>query len=123
MSDVMKVFRVERSGDTTIVVPQGITAEFRYFEVHTESNTVIKQLDQHGVDKLVVDLAELEKIDAVIVDSIIRMVRRVTNRGGKATICGASDSALKTLRSMRLDTLWPYFLSRAEALQSLQEQR
>ncbi len=119
----MKVFRLERSGDTTIVVPQGVATEFRYFEVHTESNTVIKQLDQHAVDKLVVDLAEVAEIDSIIIDSIIRMVRRVTNRGGKATICGASDSALKTLRSMRLDTLWPYFLSRAEALQSLQEQR
>ena len=118
----MKVFRVERSGDTTIVVPQGIATEFRYFEVQTESNTVIQQLDQHRVEKLVVDLAEVTAIDSVIIDSIIRMVRRVTNRGGKATICGASDSALKTLRSMRLDTLWPYFLSRDEALQSLQEQ-
>ncbi len=117
----MKVFRVERSGDTMIVAPKGIAAEFRYYEVHTESNTVIKQLNQHAIGKLVVDLADLSAVDSVIIDSVIRMVRTVTNRGGKATICGASDSALKTLRSMRLDTLWPFFLSRAEALQSLQE--
>ena len=119
MTNQHKVFKVMREGESLIVIPQGDTSAFRYVEVHNESNALYRLLDEPDLVNLVVDLGSVPIAGSVIIESIIRLGRKVSNKGGQAALCNASDAMLEVLQTMNLEKLFPIFRSREEALQSL----
>ncbi len=119
MRDPEKVFKIERLDDTLVVMPQGPTLEFAYNEVHLESNALVQIADEPGLTNLVVDLRDVDYIDSVIISSVLRLLTRTKQNGGKSVFCHASSAMKEILQCIRLGKLWPHFDTREEALQSL----
>jgi pSer/pThr/pTyr-binding forkhead associated (FHA) protein/anti-anti-sigma regulatory factor len=116
-----KVFSTERNGNTLIVIPLGDTSEFHYGDVHTESNKVRRLLEGGAFRNLVVDLGSAPVFSAVTINVVVVLSRIVSNRGGRAVLCTASEKTRGVLQTMKLLELWPLFTNRDEALHTLAE--
>ena len=120
MRDPEKVFKIERLQDILVVLPQGPTLEFSYNDVHVESNALVRIVDEPGLSNLIVDLCDVNYLDSVIISSMLRLLTRIKQNGGKSVFCQASSEMQEILQCIRLGKLWPHFDTREEALQSLE---
>lgn len=114
-----KVFRLERDGNVLIVTPQGDASGFRYNDVHHESNMTLQLLDDPSLLHVVIDFKSEQILGSIIVSVIIKVCRKAGAKGGKAAFCNASPDMLEVLTTMNLIKLWPYFSSRAEAIDAV----
>jgi pSer/pThr/pTyr-binding forkhead associated (FHA) protein len=114
-----KVFATERTGDTLVVIPLGDATDFHYGDVHTESNKVRRLLESGSFKNLVVDLGSAPVFTTVTIKVAVVLSRIVSNRGGQAVLCEASEKTRDVLQTMKLLELWPHFNSRDEAIRNL----
>ncbi len=114
-----KVFATARNGDTLVVIPLGDATDFHYGDVHTESNKVRRLLEEGSFKNLVVDLGSAPVFTTVTIKVVVVLSRIVSNRGGQAVLCEASDKTRDVLQTMKLLELWPHFDSRDEAIRYL----
>lgn len=119
MSDPQKVFKVERHGNTLIVLPQGPALHFQHNEVHLESNALYRALDGAGMLHVIIDLQDVDYVDSVIISSILRCLTKCKQRRGKSVFCNASENMAELLKCIRLGKLWPSYDTREEALQAV----
>jgi len=119
MTSFHKILTVKQDGTTLIVIPKGNGLGFRYNDLHKETSAVRRLLAQPGIADIVIDLGKLNYFGSEFIGALIQLARTTTNDGGRAIICNASDRMRQVLVNMNLHTLWPYFDTRAEALQSL----
>jgi len=119
MVQVHKTFQCERHNEIVVVVPQGDAVGFRYQDIHLESNAVIQMLDQPHVAHLVIDFGVVQLLGSIIIGSLLKFARRVSNRGGRVAFCGASPQMREVLETMNLGQLWPYCESRDEAFRTV----
>ena len=115
-----KVFGIERQGDTLIVLPQGPTLNFKYHQVHLESNNLQQIADDPNLVNALIDLRDVNYLDSLIIGSLVRVLAKTKRAGGKALFCNGSDELQSILKCIKLGKLWPHYDSREEALQSLQ---
>ena len=121
MPDPQKVFQVERHGDVLIVVPQGAALNFQYQEVHLESNSLFRVVEEPDLRHAVIDLGSVAYVDSVIISSILRVLTKTRQGGGKAVFCSGSDEMKEILKCIKLGKLWPHFSSRDEAIQAVRQ--
>jgi anti-anti-sigma regulatory factor len=114
-----KVFAANRAGMTLVVTPLGDASEFHYGDVHVESNKVRRLLEGGSFRDLVVDLGETEVYSQVTFNVVVALSRIISNRGGQAVLCRASEKTRGLLQSMRLLDVWPLYDSRDDALQAV----
>jgi anti-anti-sigma regulatory factor len=114
-----KVFAAERVGDTLVVIPLGDATDFHYGDVQTESNKVRRLLEGGNFKNLVVDLGSAPIFTAVTLNVVVVLSRIVSNRGGKAVLCEATEKTRGVLQTMKLLELWPSFATRDEAIRNL----
>lgn len=119
MSQPREVFLAERVGATLVVVPQGPALNFRYPDVHRESNELFRMMDAPDLHNVVIDLSAVDYVDSVIIGSIIRLLQKARVRRGQAVFCSASDAMQEILKSIKIGTMWPLFATRSEALTAI----
>jgi pSer/pThr/pTyr-binding forkhead associated (FHA) protein len=115
-----KVFATERVGDTLVVIPLGDAHDFHYGDVHTESNKVRRLLEGGKFKNLVVDLGSAPIFTAVTINVAVVLSRIISNRGGRAVLCEATEKTRGVLENMKLAEMWRHFPTRAEAIGSLE---
>jgi chromosome segregation ATPase len=114
-----KVFRTERAGSTLLVTPLGDSSQFLYSDVRTEANKVRRLLEAGSFLNLVVDFGSAASFDTIMLKVVVSLAQIVSNRGGRAALCRASEKTRANLKTMRLLDLWPLFLERSEALRGI----
>ncbi len=114
-----KVFAANRAGTTLVVTPLGDASEFFYGDVHIESNKVRRLLESGAFNNLVVDLGETEVYSQVTFNFVVALSRIISNRGGQAVLCRASEKTRGLLRTMRLLDVWPLYDSLGDALRAV----
>jgi anti-sigma B factor antagonist len=119
MVELREVFHIERVEQTLIVIPQGPALNFRYPDVHRESNDLFRMLDRPEIKNVLVDLSATDYIDSVILGALVRLVQKVRIRRGQAVFCRASPAMQEILKTMKVGTVWPLHASRDEALTAL----
>ncbi len=117
-----RVFSVERVGDVIVIEPLGDETTYRYFDIHNESNRVMRQLDDTDIRGVVIDLRGVPSLGWVMTSAIVRLVRNVDYRGGLSVFCSGSETNRIQFASMRLGHPWTDHSSRAEAVAALDEQ-
>jgi len=70
--------------------------------------------------RVVIDLAEMEYVGSAFLELLVRAWKRLKPRGGIMALCEAQPFCLEVLQSTRLDSLWPTYPSRDEAVAALQ---
>ncbi len=121
MADSERVFEIERAGDVLIIEPLGDEATYRYFDIHNESNRVLRELDDAEVSGVVIDLRSVPSLGWVMTSAIVRLVRNVDYRGGLAVFCSGSETNRRQFTSMKLGRPWTDHPSRVEAVATLKQ--
>ena len=113
-----KVFGVEKYGSTLVVTPQGDANGFRYTEIHQDTNAICDVIGRERITNLIIDLGQVTILGSIIISSIIKIARKISERHGQACFCQASSSMREVIHSMSLTKLWPYYESLDEAVGS-----
>jgi anti-anti-sigma factor len=113
------LFLTESEGGTLIVVPRKDVTGLAAYNVTTESESLVEQLEQSQYVGVVFDLQSAEYFGTYMLELMHAVWRHVRAGGGNMVLCNASDIGKEILRSSRLDTLWPICTTREEALQAL----
>lgn len=113
------LFGIDRHEDTLIILPLIDGGWFRYAKLHTESNALRHRLRSPELKNLVFDLGQLNYFGSELIGVLVSLARDVTNAGGKAALCNASEKMQEVLRHMSLHKLWPYYATRDEALKAI----
>ncbi len=116
MPDPSKVFKITRLPHTLVIVPQGATMNFQYTDVHLESNELFRIIDEPGLDNVLIDLGAVTYIDSIIISSLLRVLTKSRQLGGKGVFCCANDEVKEVLSCIQVGRLWPLFDTRDLAL-------
>ncbi len=67
---------------------------------------------------ILLDFSKTNFIGSTFIEILVRTWKRLSERGGTMAVCGLQPFCTDVLRVTRLDTLWPSFPTREEALKS-----
>ena len=102
MPDPSKVFKIARLQRTLVIVPQGATMNFQYTDVHLESNELFRIIDEPELDNVLVDLGAVTYIDSIIISSLLRVLTKSRQSGGKGVFCCANDEVKEVLSCIQI---------------------
>jgi anti-sigma B factor antagonist len=74
---------------------------------------------QEDLHNLIIDLSETTFFGSGLLAIILRVYSRLNARSGQLALCELRPHCREVLRTTRLDTLWPVYDSRAEAVSAL----
>jgi anti-anti-sigma factor len=104
-------FSIEKTGDIAIVIPSP-TAE-------KMAELILDPLDKIKPNGLIFDLSEVDYVGSLFLGLLLRCHKRVKKHGCEVVIAGASQNARELLHLTGLDTLWPIYNDRKEAISAL----
>lgn len=115
------LLKAESISDTLVVSPCADGIGFRYADLQTELNRILRHVDQFAVSdglNLVVDFGELHYRGTEFLGAVVALMNHATRRGGRVAWCNVSAEMQVFLEDRGLWSIWPYFGSRDEALAS-----
>ncbi len=116
-----KVFGIEKYESTLVVTPQGDASGYRYTDIHRDTNSICDLIDRDSVQNIIVDFSDVGILGSIIISSIIKIARKISERDGHACFCQASESMCDVIQSMSLTKLWPYYDTLDEAVGSFED--
>jgi anti-anti-sigma factor len=120
MTQINTVFAIEFVGDVLVLTLQGDSTGFRYSDIHSETNAVIRTIDRRNAQHLVINFKNVEIVGSIMISAIIKLARKITAKKGHAAFCCTSDTMREVMQSMNLTRLWPCFDSQEEAIKSFE---
>lgn len=73
-------------------------------------------LRQHFVNRLVLELDEVERLESHLVGQLVLLHKRIHTHGGKMRVCGLSPGNQRVLEISRLAERFPNFADREAAV-------
>ena len=116
-----KVFQSERQQDTLVVTPSRDSLEVMESDLRREVDALHRLLDTPGVINVVIDVGNAPHYGSLIIGALMALCKKANDRGGMAVFCNASQGMLDMLQIMKIDSVMPYFATRSEALQAVQQ--
>lgn len=80
------------------------------------ANPIWELLRQHLTWRLVLECDELGPLTSALVGQLVMLHKRISENGGIMRLCRLSEANYGVLHSMRLDTRFPRFNDRREAV-------
>lgn len=69
--------------------------------------------------RLVIDLSETDYISSSFLEVLVRAWKRIKQRGGVMVLCAVQDFCVEVLQITRLNSLWPRYPTREDAVNAL----
>ena len=105
-------FSIEKTGDIAIVIPSPTAEKMAEELMLTATELILDPLDK-------IDLSEVDYVGSLFLGLLLRCHKRVKKHGCEVVIAGASQNARELLHLTGLDTLWPIYNDRKEAISAL----
>ena len=80
------------------------------------AESVVGLLDEHFVDRVVLEMDELERLHSELIGELMQIRKGVAERGGVVRISGLSDSGCESLRTCNLDSHLPPYPTKQDAV-------
>jgi len=120
MAEKSSVFETEIVGNVIVVVPTDDHVGFRMSEIQAETKPIVETLSSGKARHVLIDGAKTSYLSSSVISAGIEMWDAAMKQNGRLAVCNLSDDAMEALVATRLDTKWPSFESRDEALKTLQ---
>jgi len=117
-----EAFRIERVGDVWVVIPSSRVESLQWELIEEASELLVGPICNLEGPQLIVDLRDVDYFGSVFLSLLLRVERCVRRSAGSMAVCGASPRARELLRITNLDTIWPIYDDRAEALAALRSE-
>lgn len=73
-------------------------------------------MQRHFVSRLVLELSEIDHLHSHLIGQLVLLHKRITSRGGVLRVCGLSPGNEAALHASRLDSRFPNYRNREEAV-------
>lgn len=113
------VFTREVQGATIVLVPRAALGNLNEAEIVRETQDLLQVINNSGPTRILIDLNHGDYMGSAFVGAIVRLWKRVGERGGRLAMCNLSDKAYQILRVTKLHAMWPIYATRDEALQAI----
>ncbi|MBW3543004.1 MAG: STAS domain-containing protein [Planctomycetes bacterium] len=118
MSSARRLFHIERQDDTVVVALLSDAGEFEYERLIAEAQEAFEVVEgSPDVKHAVVDFEYSDYVGSTALGFLLKLWKRVANRGGRMALCNLSKHEREILAATRLDTFWDLCESREEALE------
>lgn len=120
MSASNSAIDLEWHGDALVVVVKGEVEDLDWTLVEQAADIILDPLRGSMAPPLVVfDLSEVRYFGSVFLALLLKCQKLIKPRGGVLVLCSLSDLARDLLHTTALDTLWPIYDTRGEALEAI----
>ena len=112
-------FRIERHGAVAIIVPSRTVESWNWNIIEDAAEIVLQPLRDESNPQIVIDLTHVSYFGSVFLALLLRMWKIVVGKGGQMVLAGASANTKELLAVTALDTIWPIYDAREEAVRVL----
>jgi anti-anti-sigma factor len=113
------VFVREIQGMALVLTPHGSLGDRQESEFTEEMLELLEVINHSGPTNLVFDLQQGNYASSAFLGALVRLWKRVAQRGGRMALCHVSDQVFQILRMTKLHTVWPILVSREDALRAV----
>lgn len=113
------VFVREVQGAALVLTPHGPLGNLQEAEVVQETMELLEVVSHSSPTNLVIDLQYGDYVGSAFLGAVIRLWKRIAQNGGRLAICHVSEKVVLTLRMTKLQTVWPIYVSRDDALRAV----
>ena len=113
------VFRIERHGSVAIIIPSQSVESWNWDIIEDAAEIVLRPLRDAPDPQVVIDLTHVSYFGSVFLALLLRMWKVVVGKGGQMVLAGTSDNTKELLAVTALDTIWPIYDTREEAVRVL----
>ena len=99
-----------------IVTPSADLRESEIKRLEDEFQAVLDILAEEGLKNVVIDFAKTDYYGSTALGFFVKVWKRVRCAGGRMAFCGVSKHEQQILEITNLNTLWPIYPTRNEAL-------
>jgi anti-sigma B factor antagonist len=108
-------------GNTLVLNPLIHLGSLNEPEIALETQDLLDFLNRSVSANLVIDLAHGDYLGTSMLGAFVKLWKRVSQRGGRLALCNVSEGVIQVLRMTKLQTVWPIYASREQALISIGE--
>jgi anti-anti-sigma factor len=112
------IFSREELGKTLVLNPMMHLGSLHEPEIVHETDGLLEFINRSGDGpvNLVIDLALGDYLGTAMLGAVVKLWKRVSQRGGRLALCNVSDNVVQVLRVTKLHTIWPIYATRDQAL-------
>lgn len=110
---------LEWHGDALVVVANGAVENLGWEIVEQAADIVLDPIREQKAPMVVFDLSGVSYFGSVFMAMLVRCHKLVKTRGGVMVLCGLHPLARDLLHITALDTLWPIYETREQALEAI----
>src|SRR5262245_33335385 len=114
-----EVFTLERHGDLTIITATEALERMDFDIEEHVADMILKPLRRQENPLIVFDLSHADNFGSMFLALLIRCWKLALSQGGTMALSGVTDRARELLRVTALDTVWPIYDSRREAIEAM----
>jgi len=112
-------FTFERHGDLTIITATEAIERIDFGLEEQVADFILKPLRRQENPLIVFDLSRVENFGSMFLALLIRCWRLAVSQGGSMALAGVTDRTRELLRVTALDTVWPIYDTKREAMDAL----
>ena len=110
------IFARELHGNYLLLNSQMELGSLNEPEIVQETAELLELINTSQPTNLVIDLSHSDYLGTVMLSAVLRLWKRIAERGGNMVLCNVSQKIVQVLRFTRLDTIWTICGSRDQAL-------
>jgi len=114
-----EAFTLERHGDLTIITVTPALEHIAFGLEEQVAELILKSLRHQQNPLIVFDLSQADNFGSMFLALLIRCWKLALSQGGTMALSGLTERARELLRVTALDTVWPIYDSRREAMEAL----
>lgn len=114
-----QIFLREPHGKILVLIPTKNLGSLHEPEIVRETDDLLALLSQTPSCNLLIDLAHGNYLGTAMIGAIVKLWKRVALQGGQLALCNVSAGVLLVLRATKLQTVWPIYATRQEAIAAL----
>jgi anti-sigma B factor antagonist len=118
-SSTEEAFTLERHGDLTIITATAALERIEFGLEEQVAEFILKPLRRQENPLVVFDLSRADSFGSMFLALMIRCWKLALSKGGMMALAGVTDRTRELLRVTNLDTVWPIYESKREAMEAL----
>jgi anti-anti-sigma factor len=114
-----EAFTLERHGDLTVITATRALERIEFGLEEQVADLILRPLRRQENPLIVFDLSQVDNFGSMFLALLIRCWKLALSQGGTMALSGVTDRTRELLRVTALDTVWPIYDSRREAMEAL----
>ncbi|MFO0946277.1 MAG: STAS domain-containing protein [Planctomycetota bacterium] len=115
------IFDIDEEPRALVVSPLRDINSFERGDLDSAVGVVLERYGQQPSANMVMDFHLTPYYSTTMLTAMLRLWKKVRDRGGCMAFCNLSPDELEVLKITRLDTVWPTYASREDALHAVGE--